>query len=177
MIRNYLGDPYILTTFGKAGANTHGVTASSHRRALTARRGAAVRHEATLKRVKHRRARAIAYRGNASAANAPGAINHCHPSEARAKKEDKSEKREGANAALVVKMHQPFRVPPRAPPISPADARPPAHGVSLLPHRRVLSAVAGILHASRKLSFAVTFALAARESFALLRTMKIVRGE
>jgi hypothetical protein len=44
-------------------------------------------------------------------------VHHCQPSEARAKKEDKSEKKR-ARMPLLVKMHQLLRVP-RVPPILP----------------------------------------------------------
>jgi len=80
-------------------------------------------------------------------------------------------KKERVRTLPVVKMH---RFP--APPIP--GCRPGRATISFLPHRRASPhAAAGILHASRKLSCVVTFALTARESFALLRTMEIVRGE
>lgn len=164
MIRNYLDDSCIPTTF-RAAANTP----LSFSSAMCV--NGAVLFADTSKRVNYKRARAIACREETSRSGSECAECPCGryqtpsakrgASEARSKKEDKSEKRARAGAAApVVKMHQPAPVPPSR--YRTSDAPHPL--VRQQPLCRYSSRLA------RKLSFVVTFTLSrrarARKSFA-----------
>lgn len=100
------------------------------------------------------------------------AINRCHPERVCARGQERKinlKKKRGCERRHWLKcINPPYRQPPRC--------HPAYHLVPAAPSR-IPHAAAGILHASRKLSCVVTFTLAARESFALLRTMEIVRRE